>query len=108
MSAAGKLRERVTIEQVATSRDAVGGTVETWSQLAQVWARVEPMSVRESYQRHVMNAQASWKVTIRHRSDVTAKMRVRWGARMFEIKGITNADERRFMLALSCEEIAVR
>lgn len=108
MAAAGKLRERVTIEQVATARDAVGGNVESWTSLATVYARVEPMGVRESYQRHVMNAQASWKVTIRHRADVTAKMRVRWGDRAFEVKGITNADERRFMLALSCEEIAVR
>lgn len=108
MARAGQLRHRVTIEQVAYTRDQVGGNEESWTTLATVWARVEPMGVRESFQRQVVNAQASWKVTIRHRADLHAKMRVLWEGRRFEIKGITNADERRFMLELACEEIAVR
>lgn len=102
---AGDLRERVAIEQVSTSRDAVGGIVETWSGIAEVWARVMPMSQRESWYRQQMNASAAWKIHMRWRPDVTTKHRVRWDSRTFEIRGVANPDERKRWLELSAEEI---
>lgn len=106
MSGIGALRERIEIQQVATSRDAIGGEVQTWGPLAGVWARVEPMSSSEQWRRQQMQASAAWKITIRWRADVTTKHRVVWGTRVFLVKGVTNSDERKRFLVLACDEMA--
>lgn len=102
---AGDLRERVTLQSVSTTRDIVGGLVESWATTATLWAKVEPMSARESWYRQQMNASASWKVSIRYRSGVTSKQRIVWGTRTFEVRGVTDPDNRRRYLELACDEI---
>lgn len=107
----GDLHERVELQsntQADAPRDAVGGNVPNWVAVAVVWARVQPMSVGEQYRRHQMQANANWKVTIRHRADLSPKMRVVWGTRQFEVKGVTNADERKRFLDLACEELSAQ
>ena len=45
----GKLRHRVSIERVERTQDPVTGAIaETWTEIAKVWAAVEPLSARES------------------------------------------------------------
>lgn len=102
---AGDLRERIVIEQVATTRDAVGGQVETWSNLATLWARVQPTSASERFYRQATNAAAGWKISIRYRTDITTKMRIVWGSRRFEIRGVQNIDEQKRFLELAADEI---
>lgn len=106
----GDLRERVELQREQRDRDAVGGFVSTWVGVASVWARVAPMGTGERYMRHQMQANASWKVTVRHRGDVTLspKMRVVWQGRTFEVRGFTNADERKRFVDLACEELSVQ
>jgi SPP1 family predicted phage head-tail adaptor len=102
---AGDLRERVAIEACTEDRDEVGGRVEVWSTIATVWARVMPMSQRESWYRQQTNAAAAWKVHMRYRADLTTKHRIVWGIRVFEIRGVANPDERRRWLEIACDEI---
>lgn len=110
MPTIGDLRERIDLQVEQRTRDDVGGFVSQWVGVAQVWARVQPMGTGERYMRHQMQANASWRVTIRHRSDVSVspKMRVVWGSRTFEVRGFTNADERKRFLDLACEELSVQ
>ena len=102
----GDLRERVELQSMSPTRDAIGGEVQGWTTLANVWAQVTPMSAGEQYRRQQMQASAQWKVTIRYRADITSKMRVLWSGRTFQVKGVTSADERKRFLAMACEEIA--
>lgn len=102
----GDLKRRILIEQVGRARDAVGGQVEAWGELATVWAKVEPLSATERYWRQQTAGQASHRVTIRYRTDVTTKMRVSYNGRRFEIRGVTDVDDARAWLELSCDELA--
>lgn len=104
---AGDLRERVTIQRVATTRDAIGGLIETWSTLMTVYAKVAPMSAGEQYRRQQIQAKADWKVTVRYVNTIAPADRIVWRERTFQIKGITNADMRRRFLDLACEELQV-
>ena len=104
--AIGSLREQIVIQQSAPTKDAIGGTIEGWSSLATVWARVEPMSAGEQYRRQQIQANAQWKVTIRWRGDINSKHRIVWGTRVFQVKGVTNADERKRFLVLACDELS--
>ena len=101
---AGELRSRVTIETPSVTVDEIGGRVQAWTPVATVWAAVEPMSAGEQWRRLQIDASANWKITIRWMAGVSPKQRVRYGARVFEIKGVTDPDQRRRFVELACEE----
>jgi len=104
---AGDLRERVTIQRVSSTRDAIGGLIETWSNLMTVYAKVAPMNAGEQYRRQQIQAKADWKVTVRYANSIAPADRLVWRDRTFQIKGITNPDMHRRFLDLACEELQV-
>jgi SPP1 family predicted phage head-tail adaptor len=44
---AGKLRHLVLLQEKSVSRDAYGGEVVTWVDVANVWAEIDPWTMRE-------------------------------------------------------------
>lgn len=104
---AGELRERVAIQRVTTTRDAIGGLIESWSTLTTVYARVQEMSAGEQYRRQQIQASASHKITVRYLNTIAPSDRIVWRERTFQIRGITNPDMRRRFLDLACEELQV-
>jgi SPP1 family predicted phage head-tail adaptor len=77
---AGGLRHRVRIEARpdAPLRDASGAEVESWAAVATVWAAVEPVGGREMLRNGQVQAENRYRVTIRHRGDVTPRHRLIW------------------------------
>ncbi len=103
----GQLRERVELQELTTTRDSIGGIIETWTTTDTLWAKVEPMSAGEQYRRQQIQAGADWKITTRYRRDIspTPQMRFRWQGHTFEIKGVTNADMLRRFSTFTCAEL---
>lgn len=81
---AGRLRHRVTIQQVTRTRDGFGQPVESWSAFATVWAAVEPL---------------------RYLASVLPSMRVLFGSRVFRIEAIKDSAERNVQMELMCVEV---
>lgn len=102
---ASDLRHRVELQAVATTRDSIGGLVETWSTFATVAAQVRQANGRESWYRQQMNAAAAWTIGLRWRADVTTKHRVVYGGRVFLVRSVTDEEQRRRFLMLACDEI---
>ncbi|ATA26808.1 head-tail adaptor protein [Brenneria goodwinii] len=73
---AGRLRHRVTIQNFTTTRDAGGQPIETWSDGATVWAEVAPISGRELVASGAVSAEATIRVWMRFRRDVSAVSRL--------------------------------
>lgn len=92
---AGQLRHRVTIQQATETQDSYGAVVQSWSTLANVWASIEARTGRETFTAAQVYATADHIITIRHRSDVTPKMRITYGARTFGIEGAVDPDGRK-------------
>lgn len=82
---AGKLRERVTVQQASESRNALGETVQTWGTYATVWASVEGISSREALYAGQQQISISHRVLIRYLSGLTQSMRLQWRGRTLEI-----------------------
>lgn len=103
---AGKLDRFITIQSAASSRDATyGSEVQTWSTLAQVWGRVEDVSGREFFAARQRGGDTMVKVIIRHRTDVTRRMRlVLDDARVLEIDTVLQISRDKG-LELVCKEI---
>lgn len=102
---ASDLRHRVQLQSCTATRDEVGGLVETWLPYATVWAQVRQTNGREAWYRQQMNAAAGWTIGIRWRADVTTKHRVVYGSRVFEIRSVTDEEQKRRYLMLACDEI---
>lgn len=107
MPGAGELRERITVQRVSTTRDDMGGLIETWADLATLWARVEQASSGEQFRRQQAGATAAWTVTVRWRGDLRPADRISWRGRSFEIVALENPDLRRRFLAIACNELRV-
>ena len=101
---AGKLRHKVTIQDYTESQDSYGAVTKTWSDYATIWASIEPVRGREFWDSKQINAEITAKITIRYLSGITPKMRIKYGARIFEIISVINPEERNKELQLMVKE----
>lgn len=77
MLKAGKLRHRITIQQQVEVQNPDNGAMSVdWSNVATVWAAIEPLSAKEFIASESETSKITTRVTIRFRTDVTAKMRL--------------------------------
>jgi SPP1 family predicted phage head-tail adaptor len=102
---AGHLTERITIEQPATSQNAVGETVLAWSTFATVWANVQSLSGREAERYAEIVGFQGHKITIRALPGLSTAMRIIYRNRTLEI-GAIQEFERVWYLELICTEKA--
>jgi SPP1 family predicted phage head-tail adaptor len=73
----GKLRHRVKLQTRTDAQDPdTGAITQGWSDVATVWASVEPLSAREFIASQATQAKVTARVTIRYRADVVPTMRL--------------------------------
>jgi SPP1 family predicted phage head-tail adaptor len=101
----GDLRRRVVLEREQRSADGGGGASVGWQVVATVWAAVKPLSGREKDRYQSLEASLSHRITLRYRAGVSPDMRLRMGARLFDIRAVFSPDERRQWLICLCREI---
>lgn len=93
---AGELRHRITIQQQVKGRDTDGGVIVIWSNLATVWAAVEPLSGAE---RQVENsdqllASRLTQFKIRKRDGLDTTMRIIFSGQTFDLQQIIHVETR--------------
>ena len=91
---AGPLDRRVTIEAPTPTQNSFGEPVEAWSELATVWARKRDVRASERFTAQQRLAQETAVFEIRFRSDVTPKMRLVEGGKVYTIDGIAEIRRR--------------
>jgi SPP1 family predicted phage head-tail adaptor len=102
---AGRLRHRVTIQQEAVIKGALGGQAKSWVDVVTVWEAVEPIRGREFFAAQQVNSEVTHRVTIRYRTGVTAKMRLVFQGRVLDISAPPiDVEERHRDLQLMCIE----
>ena len=102
---AGSLRHNITIQAKAEVDDGIGGYTETWSTFATVAATISPVKGVEAMELKKLESEITHKIFIRHLAGVTAKMRILFGSRQFDIVGAPrNADERNIYLEIMATE----
>lgn len=102
----GEFRHRITIEQKTRgASDGAGGFVaETWSTLAECWAKIEPKAGREMIAADQLVHRVSHVVTVRYRAGITAAARVVYQGRTLAILGTRELLENGRWLEMQCEE----
>ena len=103
---AGRLTDRIVIEQATETRNSVGEVSLSWSTFATVWADVSALSGREAERYGQIVGFTGHKVTIRALAGVKPAMRILYaGSRTLEI-GAINEYERVWYMELICTEKA--
>lgn len=103
----GQMRERVRIDAVTRTQGADGSDIETWAELATVWAAVE-YNVLTSNEKPVAgkeNPAGEVVFRIRNRSDVTeAGNRLYYGTRYYDIEAVEITPDLQYM-KLACKAL---
>ena len=102
------LKSRITFQTPTRTKVTGGGYTTSWANITDtptVWANVSPASGYEQMKAEALESNITHKVTIRRRSDITAKMKILVGSRELAIKYVTNKDEgKKRWLELYCVE----
>ncbi|HQQ71754.1 MAG TPA: phage head closure protein [Alicycliphilus sp.] len=99
---AGRLDQRVSIEQLVTIGDSWGGTVEAWAPLVTAWAAVEPLVGREYLAAQAAQSEVTAKIRMRYRPGITAQDRVIHDGKTYDIKSVIDVRSAGRELVLMC------
>jgi SPP1 family predicted phage head-tail adaptor len=102
---AGKLRHKVKLQRRVVSQDTFGGGIEVYHDIAEVWARVQPLRGEEYFKAQAITSSVSARITIRYLFGIEPIDRVLFGDREFNVHAIINPEERNVELQLMCEEV---
>ena len=100
----GDLRHRVTIESETRTSDGAGGASVAWIVVADVWAAIQPQRGSENLTLDRVAGAVPYDIWIRYRTGVTPSMRVRFGARVFDIRAVVDTEDRGHWLKLMALE----
>lgn len=109
MVIARRLRKKITVQNVAESKDSYGQPIETWSTYAIRYADVMPTSGREYVAAQQRYAEEITLLRVRYDSltkDITPKMRVVYGSRTLNIESAINEQELNKHIQMLCRESA--
>ncbi len=106
---AGQLNHRVRIQQPTTVKDALGAPTLTWSDVATVWADIQPLSGREARIADRIAAELTHQITVRFQPifadpSAVARMRVLFKDRVFALHAALNDDEANVVVILLASE----
>ena len=91
---AGKLRHRITLQKpVKAQSPATGAIVNSWADVATLWADINDLSVREFVAAQAGQSEVTSRITIRYRDDVTNKHRILYRGRIYNIQGVLADDK---------------
>ena len=97
---AGKLRQRIILQQPAAGSNAIGEVINTWADVATVWSAIEPATGSWYYAGQQAESKVDGRVRIRYRADVLPTWRIKFGDRYLSIVSILNPQERNKELTL--------
>ena len=87
--AAGELRHKVELQALVVTQDPnTGEMVNTWTTIAEPWAKIAQLSAREFLAASAEQSEVRAKITIRYRQGVNATMRVYYRGLYYGILGV--------------------
>lgn len=89
---AGKLDRRITFQSKTSTRDAVGGFVESWSDYASRWASHRQMKITAEIsgdmKDRIFYGEGDTVFVIRYDANINSDMRLQYNGKIYSIEGI--------------------
>lgn len=105
----GRLNQRITVQQRTATLDSYGQELNTWNDVATVWANVKPISGREKMRGMAIESQLTHTVAVRYRAafmppKTVDAYRINYDGRIFNITAARDLDEDREYIIFDCTE----
>lgn len=100
---ANDLDKRVKLQQMVAGQDAVGQPVQTWTDVATIWANIVHQSGIEAIKHDAVASSVRASIRIRARAGVAPSMRILLGATAYNILAVLPDGSR--MVNLACEVV---
>lgn len=100
----GRMRHRLSLQEVSRSADAGGGAEENWTTVGLVWAEVRPTIGHERAENDQVQGRLSHEILIRRRPGVLPSMRFYEAGHIYEIISVIEVEGKRELLKCLCEE----
>ncbi|HEY8390109.1 MAG TPA: phage head closure protein [Clostridia bacterium] len=101
----GELNRRVDVLELFEERDDFGGVTSNWLTIAQVWAKIEPISGTEFFKAEQISAETTTKITIRYYKTLNVMHRIRYKDKIYEIKCISDLETAHRWTVINCKEL---
>lgn len=101
----GALDRRLTIQGFTSTRDPeTNEEIQTWADLATVWANRRDVSAREFFSAGGENTEQQSVFTIRWRAGLTSSLRLIQNGQTFDVTGVSEIGRRQY-LALQAKAV---
>ncbi|WP_180355894.1 phage head closure protein [Aliirhizobium smilacinae] len=100
----GQMTARLSLEEPVSTPDGQGGAAVTWTKIAAMWAKIEPVSSSLAERAGAEIGTITHRIWLRFREGVSTGQRLRKGARLFAVKLVQDPDETGRYLTCLCEE----
>jgi len=101
--AAGRLRERIKIQQAAITQDSSGTPIETWSDVASLPAESIAVGGGEMLRGRQVHAEATQVFVVRYRTGLNTRQRILWNDQYWGIVSIGDPYGQRKELRVECK-----
>ncbi len=102
----GQMTARIALEEPVMTPDGQGGATVSWTEIAAMWAKIEPVSSSLAERAGAEIGTITHRIWLRFREGLVAGQRLRKGARLFAVKLVQDPDETGRYLTCLCEEVA--
>lgn len=101
----GKLKNRVTIQQLTAGQDEIGQPVTTWSDVATAWANIRHISGIEAVRADSFASIVKVSIRIRYRVGINAGMRILHDSTAYNITAVLPDEGKKQYADLVCEVV---
>lgn len=105
----GQMNQRVTIQRRSATKDAYGQEIDSWIEVAEVWAHIRPIGGREKLRAFAIGSDLSHTVSVRYSAALLPPKtvdawRIVFGSRIFNITASINIEEGNKTITFDCVE----
>lgn len=94
---AGKLKDRIVIQNKTSVRDSFGQPIDTWADFATLWAWLKFKNGSEFIAAGSEHAQTDASIRIRYRADISPAMRIVFGGDIYNIKAVLPSSDKDYI-----------
>lgn len=98
MTAPGELNRRLVLEEPVETVDGSGGVALTYAASVTLWAKVEPVSARNSVVADAPGTTVTHRITVRSGPNITTRHRFTEDTRVYRIADLREDATRRFLV----------
>lgn len=85
----GKFKHRIELQEpLYTQNQDTGAMTPSWTQVASLWASIEPLSARDLIAAQAQQSKVIARITIRATADIRPNMRIIHNGKVYSIEGI--------------------